>query len=209
MYCDVSDLYAYGLPRGGLPNPGRLVASVDVQAETFTLDEHGFVDGDELTFRPDAIDGELPGGITEDVTYYARRVNDVAFRVSTQAAGGDVVNLTTAGRRFLVVSPLPITSCIAWASRIIDDMLPAHVVPFDEAPEIIRMTCAELAVAKLAARQGAQTTGLSETLASAQARLQRWAKGVPIRTANMTNRANLSVTTAPRDPRGWRKCNRI
>lgn len=209
MYCDVSDLYAYGLPRGGLPNPGRLVASVDIQAEAFVLDEHGFVDGDEVTFRPDAIDGELPGGIVEDVTYFARRVNDVVFSVATQAAGGTVVNLTTPGKRFLVISPLPVASSIAWASRIIDEMLPAHVVPFTDPPEVVRMTCAELAVAKLAARQGAQTTGLSETLAEAQKRMQRWSKGVPVRTANMTNRANLSMTTAPRDPRGWRKCNRI
>lgn len=204
-YCTVADLYSYGLPRGGLPNPARLVDEVSVGDNSFALDEHGFVDGDELTFRADSIDGAMPGGLTENATYYALRVSDSAFRVSDSVSGG-AVDLSSAGNRVMVAAPIPYTSAIRWASEIINDMLPAHIVPMVTVPEIVRMTTAELAMGKLMSRQGAAAETLSAAVTGAQKRLERWAKGVPLRGPDAPARASLaaSATSPYRDRSGWR-----
>ena len=210
-YCTTSDLYTFGLPRGGLPNPARLVDDVDVASNTFALDEHGFVDGDEVTFRADSIDGAVPAGLTENVTYYALRVNDNVFRVSA-TSGGAAVDLTTAGNRVLVASPIPYRGAIQWASEIVNDMLPAHLVPLTAPiPELVRMTTAELAVGKLMARQGATPVSLSATVRDAQDRLKRWAKGVPLRGPDAPKRANLSAVASSGylDAAGWKTSGTI
>ena len=59
QYCTEADLYDYGLPRGSLPNPGRIVAEVASGTEILTLDGHGFRDDSELLFRAEA-GGSLP-----------------------------------------------------------------------------------------------------------------------------------------------------
>lgn len=205
-YCTVSDLYTYGLPRGGLPNPARLIYEVNTSTGTFSLDEHGFEAGDAVTFREDAIDGVMPGGIVEGVTYYASRVNDSLFRVSASPGGSPIIPLSE-GRRVMVATSIPTEGAIQWASEIINDMLPAHIVPIvGRVPEIVRMTAAELAIGKLMARQGAATDALSAIVANAQERLKRWGKGVPLRGPDSPPRANLaaSASRAFTDSRGWR-----
>jgi hypothetical protein len=209
-YCTIADLYSYGLPRGGLPNPARLVDEVSAADDTFALDEHGFQTGDELTLRADSIDGVLPAGTAENTTYYAIRVTDNVFKVAA-SAGGTAVNLTSAGNRVLVAAPIPYTSAIQWASEIINDMLPAHLVPLETVPEIVRMTAAELAVGKLMSRQGAAPTLLSDAVSAAQERLKRWGRGVPLRGPNAPKRANLAARASAgyRDARGWRSDDTI
>jgi hypothetical protein len=204
-YCTVADLYNYGMARGGLPNPARLVDEVSATDNSFVLDEHGFSTGDEVVFRADAIDGAMPGGLSDNTTYYAIRVSDAVFQVAASASGS-AVDLSSAGNRLLVAAPVPYASAIRWASEIVNDMLPAHIVPLETVPELIRMTTAELAIGKLMSRQGAQATTLSTAVNAAQERLKRWGKGVPLRGPDAPPRANLSarMTTAVRDPRGWR-----
>lgn len=204
-YCTVSDLYTYGLPRGGLPNPARLLDEVNASANTFILDEHGFADGDAVTFRADSIDGEMPTGITENTTYYAIRVTDNVFQVSV-TANGSALDVTSAGNRVLVASSIPYVGAIQWASAIINDMLPAHLVPLETVPDIVVMTAAELAIGKLMARQGAAPTLLSNAVTAAQDRLKRWSKGVPLRGPDAPKRANLSASASSSylDSRGWR-----
>jgi hypothetical protein len=206
-YCDPSDLYAHGLPRKSVPNPGYLVESVDATANTFALDVHGFSLDDPVSFRAEA-GGSLPAPLASGTTYYAIPTTDNAFSVSA-TAGGAAVNITSAGSRFLVIAAFPVGAAISWASQVIDDMLPAHVVPLgvDAIPEIVRMTCAELAAGKLAARAGAQSKSLTEVVDAAGKRLARWGKGVPIRGAVVPPSASLSASaTVPfRDPRGWNR----
>jgi hypothetical protein len=203
-YCQVSDLYDYGLPRGGLPNPARLIDSVDVASNALTLDEHGFSGGEQVSFRADE-SGALPAPLTEGTTYYALKVTSSAFRVSA-TLNGAAIDLTNTGYLVLLCEDLPIQPAINWAGEIINDSLPAHVLPLPTPyPEIIRMTAAELAVGKLSRRQGAANDSLSKTVQDAQARLARWAKGVPLRGTAPETRANLaaSASVAYRDPRGW------
>ena len=206
-YCEERDLYQHGLPRGSVSNPARDVESVDATANTLTLGAHGFTLNDPVSFRAEA-GGSLPAPLAAGTTYYAIPADADTFSVSTTEDGA-AVNLTTAGERFVAIDPLPVTAAISWASQIIDDMLPAHVVPLDAdaIPEIVRFTCAELAAGKLAARSGNGSKSLTEIVDAANKRLARWGKGVPIRGAVEPPHAGLSASaSAPfRDRRGWWK----
>ena len=206
-YCSSSDLHDHGLPRGAVPNPARLVESVDTSADTLTLDQHGFSLNDLVSFRAEA-GGSLPAPLEEGTDYYAIPENESAFSVAA-TADGSAIPLTSAGARVLAIAPLPVAASISWASQVIDDMLPAHVVPIDAdaIPDIVRMTCAELAAGKLAARSGAASKALLDIVDAAQKRLARWGKGVPIRGAVVPPAANLaaSASASVRDRSGWKR----
>jgi hypothetical protein len=209
-YCDEADVYAHGLQAGSVPSPARLVVQgADVAANTISLDSHGFRLDAEVMFRADQIGGaSLPSPLVSGVTYYAIPVTSRAFRVAA-SPGGAAIDLTTAGARVLVVTPVPVDAAIEWASRLLDDVLPAHVVPIDvgNVPEVVRFTCAELAGWKLAARAGTTSVSLSAIYDAARKRLDRWASGVPVRGAPEAPRAGLSAISggSRRDPLGWRK----
>lgn len=201
-YAAQSDLYDFGLPRGVLVNAGRL-ASANATLDAVELDEHGFEADAPVTFRGDA-GGALPTPLAPHTTYYAAPLSPSLFQVAA-TAGGAALDLGS-GAGFLVIAELPVDAAIDWASRIIDDMLPAHVVPFESGsvPDIIRMTAAELASGKLLHGSGSASATLMAMVDDAQKRLARWAKGVPVRGAN--NPANLSVSAAiaTTDPTGWK-----
>jgi hypothetical protein len=205
-YCAASDLYSFGLPRGALANPARPVASVSAGGNTITLDLHGFALNDQVSFRAEA-SGTLPAPLVASTTYYAIPVSDSVFSVAA-AADGAAIDLTTAGTRVVVISPLPVAEAIAWASRVIDDMLPAHLVPLeDPIAEIVTMTCAELAASKLLARQGSASVSLTSIADAARKRLERWAAGAPIRGENAPEPASLaaSASASVPDTRGWNR----
>lgn len=206
-YCSPSDLYSYGLPRGALANPGRVAASVSAATDSFVLGEHGFSTDDPVTFRAEA-DGNLPSPLVEGVIYYAVVSFSDTFSVAA-SVGGAPIDLTTDGMNVIVIAPLPIQAAIQWASSIIEDMVPAHLVPF-EAPihDLVRATCAELAAGKLLTIIGAGNKSLSEMIDAAHKRLARWARGVPLRGENVPKRANLAVgatSASTPDPTGWRR----
>jgi hypothetical protein len=202
QYCDESDLYDYGLPRGSLSNPARSVTA-DAAADSFTLDVHGFVDDDEVSFRADP-GGSLPTGISAGVAYFAKRLSEYAFQVAA-TAGGPAIDLTTAGSRVVAYAPINLEAAIQWASRVLDDaMQGSTVVPLTlPVPEIIKMTCAELAAGKLmSGRNGSRA--LSEVVDSATKRAAKWAK-VRVQGENAKPPAGLAVSaTVPYcDRRGW------
>lgn len=205
-YCNPADVYSFGLPRGALQNPGRLAASVDPSTDAITIDVHGFDQDDPVQFRAE-IGGTLPAPLAAGVEYYATPLTDSTFSVAA-APGGATIDITTAGDQIVVIAPLPLLASIAWASRLIDDMLPAHMVPLVEPiHELVRMTCAELAAGKLLARTGSASKSMGDMVDAARKRLERWAKGVPLRGDDVPAPANLAVSAAvPRsDPRGWNR----
>lgn len=208
MYCAESDLYDYGLPRGSLPNPGRLVYRFDTARNSVQQDQHGFSSGSALSFRAEA-GGTLPIGLTANTTYYALPISQDEYQVAA-TVGGSAVVLGTAGTGgVLAITAVPVAAAIAFATELINDMLPAHLVPVPEPiPAIIRMTAAELAAAKLGAVTGHTAQSLSMTVDGATKRLARWGQGVPIRGATPeVARANLAISAAasPVDSRGWRR----
>lgn len=206
-YCEPSDLYDFGLPRGAVPNPGRLLDAVDVALDWCALDVHGFALDDPVMFRAEA-GGSLPGGLAEGITYFAKPIDESHFQVSA-TAGGAAIDLTSPGESVLAISPLPIAAAIEWGARTIDDMLPAHVVPLTAPyPPIIVATNAELAAGKLATRAGFVSKALSDIIGGAQKKLDRWAKNVEIRGDNAPLPAQgAAVATAIAAPvddvRGW------
>lgn len=205
-YCAPADLYANGLPRGAVANPGRLAASALAATNAFTLDVHGFDAGDPVALRAEA-GGALPAPLAEGVTYYAAPLSESTFALSA-TPGGAALDLTTDGVRVVVIAPLPVAQAIEWASRIVDDMLPAHVVPLEAPyPEIVVMTTAELAAGKLVARSGGASVSLSSIVDAATARVARWAKGVPVRGDHSPPRAGLAARASIpySDPTDWNR----
>lgn len=207
-YCNPSDLYDYGLPRGGVPNPGRLIASVSAASNAFELDVHGFENGDPVVLRAEA-GGSLPAPLVEGTTYYAVPLTESTFSLSL-TDGGSAVDLTSSGLNVIVVAPLPIAKAIDFASALIDDMIPAHAVPLTAPyPPIVVMTCAELAAAKLSGRAGGASVSLASAADAARKRLERWGKGIPIRGTNTEAQKSTLVSqyTAPvatfQDPTGY------
>lgn len=202
-YCTASDLYGYGVPRGSIPNPGRLIVAVDTTAHTLELGEHGFSDGDPVTFRAES-GGSLPAPLVAGTTYYAIEISDSLFQVAA-TDGGAAVLLATEGSRIVAIAPLPIAKAIAYASGVIDDSVPAQVVPIENPPAIIVATCAELAAAKLGYFAGAVGKTLADVLDAAQKRLDRWAAGAAVRGAGgQTSAASAASASVPYDdPTGW------
>lgn len=203
--CQQSDLFAFGVPRGATPNPGRVLASL--VSSVCSLDVHGLDTGTAILFRP-AGSGALPTGLTEGVTYYAQRETEHTFRVRA-TPDGPALTITTATDPVMLIVPLPVAEAIAWAEQIIYDSLPAHAVPLAQGatvPEILKMTCAELAAGKLLALSGAASRSLADTVDAALKRVERWGKGIPLRDPNAPERTNLAAASAPAsDARGWRR----
>lgn len=224
LYCQPSDLYAFGLPRGAIPNEGRLLAAVSVSADTLTLDVHGLAENQAFSLRVEA-GGTMPGGLAPDTTYYAHPLDESRFQARATPSGS-IVDITSSGdaERVLVIVPLDVPSWIRFASRLIDEMVPAHAVPLvkvdaagkreDEAgydsstgeyPEIITITCAELASGKGLGFGGNSSRTLAKAIDDARKRLDKWAAGVPVRGAPGQTPTNLATSAAVpyRDPRGW------
>ncbi len=207
-YADPADLYAYGLPRGAAPNQGRPLAAANTSANTLTLDVHGFALNDPITFRVEG-GGTIPAPLVEGTTYFAKPVSESTFQVAA-AADGAAIDISAAGtpNRVLAMAALPIDACLQWASRLIDDMLPAHVVPLESpVPEIVRIACAELAAGKLLTLQGTASASSSAMVAETRKHLERWARGVPIRGDGAQQSAgaaaSVSIASAAADSRGW------
>jgi len=203
-YCVRSDLHSFGLPRGTIPNQGRLVLSVDVATNAMALGDHEFSTGDPLVFRAE-MGGSMPAPLVAGTRYYAIALTDGTFQVSA-AQSGAAIDLTSAGSELLVASPLPIDESIAWGAAIIDQALVAHAVPLVAPfPPIVVMTNAELAAAKLGLFSGGTSKSLTDLMASATARLQTWAAGIPVRGENAqgghTNLATSAKTFASADSR--------
>lgn len=203
--CQPSDLFAFGVPRGATPNPGRCLAQL-VDDVCF-LDVHGFDTGAPIMFR--AVGGTLPAELAEGVTYYAESLTEHTFKVRA-TAGGAALSITDSDDPIMVLTPLPVAEAIAWAAQVMFDSMPAHAVPIaqgDPVPEFLRMTCAELAAGKLLALSGAASRSLSDTVDMALKRVERWGKGVPLRDPDAPARTNLAVSASspPSDARGWRR----
>jgi hypothetical protein len=207
-YAEPADLHRYGLPRGTLPNPGRLIEHVASGQQLMALDGHGFDDDEEIIFRAEA-GGALPSNLSANVTYYAQPVTDSTFRVSA-TEGGAAITFATTGANIVVVTELPIDSSIVWASHLIENMLPAHLVPLEldtegQYPPIVVEATARLAAGRMLSYTGQAEGALADDIAAVQKQLERWAKGVPLRGTSQAS-ANLSVSTTVTggtDPRGW------
>lgn len=212
VYATRSDLDDFGgIPDGMLANEGRHASSVSASTDTFELDAHGFVTGEELQVR--AVEGgSLPAPLAEGVAYFAIRVSDSRFKLSATPDGA-VIDLTTAGANVIVAKPLPIDRHLELYSRWVDDFLPGHMVPLvpdlvtGAFPLVVTRLVALLAGKALLNRDGKASEIVNQTELAAKAQLERWAKGIPIRDTGITASANRAITATlsatTTDPRGW------
>jgi hypothetical protein len=203
VYAVRGDLYRYGLQRGALANPGRLVSAVDVNTNVLTLEDHGFDLDSPLLLRAEA-GGSLGAPLVADTRYYAIPVTDSTFQISA-TAGGSAVNITTAGESMVVSSPLPVDELLEFYSRMVDDWCTPHETPFTSPyPPIVIGVVAELTAKRLMLMTGQTSIAMSEIEAQAQKQLDRWSKGIPIKDSKATPKANLSVAQGvTADARGW------
>lgn len=207
-FCEPSDVYDHGLPRGSLPGQGRVVYEIvpDVAgAAVFRLRAHGFALDDAVRVRAEA-GGRLPSPLEQDVYYYVIPVNEDAFQLAA-AEGGEALAVGSRSCGLVVIPPDVVAAACDWATSEIEEMLPAHVLPLEEPyPHAVRITAAELAAWKAMGNAGGSQASLTDMLDRAQKRLDRWARGVPVR-KNPPPAANKAVTatTPARDVGGWRR----
>jgi hypothetical protein len=200
-YATRGNVYQYGLPRGALGNPGRLVVDsslADTPLGTIELQEHGFETGTCITFR--ATDGgTLSSPLVAGVVYFAIRLTDSTFQVSA-TSGGSPITLTTGGVSMVVSADLPFDEVLEFYSRFVDGFLPAEVVPLTAPyPITVVAIVSELTAKKIQILSGMTSGSMTEAELGAGAQLKRWAAGLPVRDAAATTQAaNVAVTNKVR-----------
>jgi hypothetical protein len=203
-YCEDADVVPYE-PAGGLPNPFREVTA-SASGDYFVSEGHGLATDAAVIFTTPT-GGALPTGIAEGTAYYAIVVSSSRFKVAA-TAGGAAINITTAGEHFQFRGELPRAAWREWGARLIDSVLPAHVVPIVAPyPEIVVSANAELAAAKGVSVTGGAEINLGEKQREVVDMLIRWAKTIPLRgtARSVTSPVNLAITASAgaSDPRGW------
>ncbi len=205
LYCSRRDVNRW-LPSGEITGSSRLVSSALDSNDTITLDGHGLETDDEVTVRA-AEDGILPAPLVEGTVYYAIRVTNATFKLSA-TEGGSAIPFTSDGESVVVVKEPPYDDVIEFYSRWVDTFLPAHLVPLT-APihPLVKGIVAELSAKKLLNLDGKSSEIVNAAELVAMKQLERLAKGLPLRGADITAPANLAVSsyvsTATPDPRGW------
>ncbi len=198
-YATKGDLFKYGLPRGALANPGRLVESCLASTDVLTLEGHGFETNDQVQLR--ATDGgTLSAPLVAGTTYYVIKLTDSTFKLAA-TSGGTAIDITTNGVSMLVATPLPVDDVLEFYSRFVDAFLPAEFVPLTAPyPVTVAAIVAELAAKKLLLISGQTSESMEQMEIGAKAQLERYAKGLPLR--GVASSAQLAIVSTS-DPRGW------
>jgi len=197
-YAAISDVYSYGLPRGALGNPGRLVDSSLAATSAITLSEHGFVAGDAVSLRATA-GGNLSAPLVAGTTYYVLPLDDSTFQLSS-TPNGSPITLTSDGVSVVVTADLPFAALLEFYSRFVDGFLPAHMVPLPAPyPVTVVGIVAQLVAARVQILSGMTSGSMREAELSAKAQLERWTAGLPVRDAAPTTvSTNLAVVKSDR-----------
>ncbi len=197
--------------RGSLTSSSRVVASSTASTDTLELEGHGLETGDTLQLRATE-GGTLSAPLVATTTYYAIKVDDSRFKVATSSANasaGTAVDLTTTGVSMVLVVALPVDDVLEFYSRFVDGLLPAHAVPLASPyPVTIVALVAELAAKRLQLIAGTSSESMKEIEIGAQAQLQRYAAGIPLRDSRVTTSTNKAIhttagSTTTGDARGW------
>jgi hypothetical protein len=198
-YAQKADVYRYGLPRGALGNPGRIVDSALAATSVITLAEHSFENGDTVYFRvPEG--GTLAAPLTSGTAYYAIYISDSEFQVSS-TNGGAAVTLTSDAISMIVWMDLPFDEVLEYYSRFVDGFLPAEVVPLATPyPITVVAIVATLTAKRIQILSGMRSESMDADEAGAAKQLERWAAGLPVRDkAILQQQANTAIVKFKRD----------
>jgi hypothetical protein len=192
-YATRAHVYQFGLPRGALGNPGRLVDSALSSNSIITLNEHSFETGDAVYFRA-ADGGALAAPIVAGTAYYAIKVSESSFQVSTTPTGGPIT-LTSNAVSMLVWADLPFDSLLEYYSRFVDGFLPAEAVPLAAPyPVTVIAIVATLVAKRIQFLSGMTSASMDEAEAGAAKQLERYAAGLPVRDKAATQpQTNLAL----------------
>lgn len=203
LYCERSDV-TRRLPLGAIASSSGIAAETSTGADTITYDGHGLETGDAVTVRAIA-NGSLPAPLVDGATYFALRVSNALFQLST-TPGGAAIDLTTVAVSMTVAREPAFEELIEFYSRWADTCLPAHLVPL-ELPihPLVKGLVAELAAKRIMNIGGQESAVMTAAEVAAKAQLDRFAAGLPLRGAFITAPSNLAVTgsNVGSDPRGW------
>lgn len=199
-YASKRDIYKFGLPRGALGNPGRLVAASLAATSTIELIEHGFDVDDAVTFRATE-GGTLSAPLVAGTSYYVIPLTGSTFQIAAAPGTGTPISLTSDGVNMQVAIDLPFDDVAEFYSRFADGFLPAHVVPLPAPfPITIVAIVAELTAKKLQILSGLVSGSMNEAELAAKAQLERYAAGLPVRDAAITTvPSNLAVVRSVPD----------
>lgn len=206
VYCQRSDIYKHGVPRGLLGEESRVITAVDTGDDTLTVENHGFALDDPVQLVT-ASGASLPTGLATETVYYVITVEDSdhLFQLSA-TAGGSAVNLSGTGTgTFGVTASIGATidAAIEYVSRLIDQKLVAHDVQLTAPiPTLIVAICAKLAARELLARLGRLTDQIDANANRAWADLEVFARGAPVRDDSLTPVAISAQRWGDTD-RGW------
>ena len=210
VYATRSDVYAHGLPRGGLGSaPGRIVAASTASTDVLELDAHGLEDGTPLVLRATE-GGSVSSPLVDGGTVYAIRLTENTFKVAASKAdalAGIPINLTSDGVSMVAIVAIDWELVLERYSRWFDGHLPAHAVPL-KAPYPIEATAivAEVSGAKIQWLSGVTSISMRDAELSAKAQAERFAAGLPMRDGRVATHTNLAVVgsaSGTTDPRGW------
>lgn len=101
--------------------------AVSSSTDTITSPAHGFTNGDKIQFYA----GTMPGGLSENVTYFIVNATTDTFQVSA-TAGGSAINITSDGSdvHWCLVKTLPVTAAAATDYLTASATLPSYNQPF-------------------------------------------------------------------------------
>lgn len=205
-YASRKDVFELGgLPRGLLGNEGRICVASS-SSDSFELNEHGFETDDAVSVRATG-SGSLPAPLAEATTYYAIRLTASSFQLSA-TEGGSAIDLTTDGDEMMVIEELPFDQLLEFYSRWVDGVIP-HAVPLETGddgkyPMLVRGVVAKLVAKALLNHDGKSSQLVDAAEIASKQQLERWAAGVPVRDAAITQTTNAAITASgASDPRGW------
>lgn len=166
-----------------------------------TLNEHSFETGDAVYFRA-ADGGALAAPLVAGTAYYAIKVSESSFQVSTTPTGGPIT-LTSNAVSMIVWADLPFDALLEYYSRFVDGFLPAEAVPLAAPyPVTVIAIVATLVAKRIQFLSGMMSASMDEAEAGAAKQLERWVKGLPVRDKAITQQqTNLATFTRVCDSR--------
>jgi hypothetical protein len=205
-YATRADLFQHGLTRGLLEEERRLITSVDVANDRFSIGQHGLA-ADQVVELVEDEGGTLPSPLATATTYYAKPVAGSESLLQLAAtAGGAAISLTDDGTgTFGLFVPINATmdAALEYVSREIDRSLIGHQVELT-APYPVEVVgiCAKLAAEELLDRLGRASERITAAAERARRKLPALARGMSLRDAAATASANEPEVWGDGD-RGW------
>lgn len=205
-----------GLPAESCTAVARTLDAVTLSGSIFTLDGHGFTEGDRLRFTLDGEGAALPAPLSAALVYLAVPTSDSTFSVATLGGSGVMLSDVGSGVISVVLDFGPrLDRILEHFARYVDNHATPYAPPFtaETVPaDFVLMAC-RLAALQVATILRATTPSYSiedirQNAALAQSWLDKLKSGTPLAvppTDRTPGVAEMGARSFKRNPgRGWR-----